>query len=50
MCIWGGYQGTRTRTHNRSILWVITHAHIQNAGFYPTTHYEYFLWVPTGYE
>jgi hypothetical protein len=49
MGIWGGYQGTRT--HTRSILWAITHthAHIQNAGFYPT-HYGYFLWVSTGYE
>jgi hypothetical protein len=32
-------------------LWVITHthAHTQNAGFYPT-YYVYFLWVPTEYE
>ena len=48
MGIWGGYYGTRTRTHTRSILWVITHTHarIQNAGFYPIR-YEYFLWVGT---
>jgi hypothetical protein len=48
--IWGGYKGTRTRTQTRSILWVITytHAHTQNAGFYPT-HCGYILWVPIGY-